>query len=344
MSGDFVQRGEGASQDKSVRAKNAIASGADIVLEIPFPFSSLGAEGFCRAGVDVLSQSGLCSKLVFGSESADGALLAQTAMYMDKSFDKRVRELQKLDKSLSYARARSACVEKELGEKHSVLLQNPNDILAIEYIKANFALEKDRQLGIIPIKRTTPRGGRDENFASSSYIRKCIGETASVADCRSFLPENYCFDGYFGDFEDFYKALCLGLMLKTPKQLSEIAEIPKGVEYALAAGVQKAKDYDELFDMLKTKTLTDAKIRRMLLFAFLGVTKEMAKERVAYTRVLAISETGGKMLKKYRDDSKIPVAVRLGEIKGNENAQRQLDYSLLCGRILEKCRKSVSLI
>ena len=344
MSGDFVQRGEPASQDKMVRAKNAISSGADIVLEIPFPFSCLGAEGFCSAGVDILALSGLCSDIVFGSECGDAELLKKTAEHMDESFLHRVKEFQKTDKSLSYARARSVLTEKELGKKYAELLEKPNDILGVEYIKAILSLDEDIRLGFIPVKRTTPRGSHDETFASSSFIRKSIEQQRPMEEYRKFLPENYDFDRFYGGFEDFYKALCATIMLKTDRQLSEIAEIPKGVEFSVLKSAQKASDYNEFFEMLKTKTLTDAKIRRMLLFAFLGVTKEMAKERVAYTRVLAISETGGKMLKKYRDDRRIPLAVRLGDVKDNPVAQRQLDYSLLCGRVLEKCRKYVSLI
>ena len=67
MSGDFVQRGEAAFQDKHIRARNAVANGADIVLEIPFPFSSFGAEGFASAGISILENSGLCSSFGFGS-------------------------------------------------------------------------------------------------------------------------------------------------------------------------------------------------------------------------------------------------------------------------------------
>ena len=40
MSGRFVQRGEAALADPYLRAEMALAGGADLVLELPFPWSA----------------------------------------------------------------------------------------------------------------------------------------------------------------------------------------------------------------------------------------------------------------------------------------------------------------
>ena len=69
MSGNFVQRGEFAVFDKFERAKAAIEAGADLVIEIPTLSSTLSAQGFAKAGVDILEKTGICTALVFGSES-----------------------------------------------------------------------------------------------------------------------------------------------------------------------------------------------------------------------------------------------------------------------------------
>ena len=102
MSGNFVQRAEPSFQDKIIRAENAVKNGADIVLEIPFPFSSMSAEGFAMAGVSILENSGLCSSFGFGSECADEEKLSKVAKVLDKSFHKKVLELQKTNPSLAY--------------------------------------------------------------------------------------------------------------------------------------------------------------------------------------------------------------------------------------------------
>lgn len=335
MSGDFVQRGECAFQDKNARAKNAVMNGADVVLEIPFPFSSFGAEGFARAGIAVLENSGLCSSFGFGSECADVGKLSEVASVLDEDLYSQTLALQKSRPSLSYASARQKLVEQKLSAEHAAVLTTPNDILAVEYIKAN------KTLCPIAVKRETPRGGHDERFASSSYIRKIIGETKQNNSASEWLPENYCFDGIYETDAAFYNHVLVSLMQKSPEELSDIAEIGGGCEYAIVKNAVKAKSFDELCSLLSSKTLTDAKIRRMLLFAFFGVTKETAKQIPLYTQVLAVSETGRRMLKEYRDDRKMIVASRISEIKRNEAALSQYCFSRRAGEVADKCRKLV---
>ena len=78
MSGNFTQRGELAMFDKYTRAKTAVLGGADLVFELPFPYSSLSAEGFATAGVHILSSLGI-RNISFGSECADKQLLCTAA-------------------------------------------------------------------------------------------------------------------------------------------------------------------------------------------------------------------------------------------------------------------------
>lgn len=333
MSGDFVQRGECAFQDKNARARNAVMNGADVVLEIPFPFSSFGAEGFARAGIAVLENSGLCSSFGFGSECADVGKLSEVASVLDEDFYLQTVALQKNMPSLSYALARQNLVEQKLSAEHAAVLTTPNDILAVEYIKAN------KSLCPVAVKRETPRGGHDERFASSSYIRKIISETKQNDSASEWLPENYCFDGIYEGDVAFYNHVLVSLMQKSPEELSDIAEIGGGCEYAIVRNAVKAKSFDELCSLLSSKTLTDAKIRRMLLFAFFGVTKETAKQSPFYTQVLAVSETGRRMLKEYRDDRKMIVASRISEIKQNEAAFSQYSFSRRAREVADKCRK-----
>ena len=53
MSGNFVQRGYPAIVDKALRAKAAIACGADLVLELPITACLSSAEGFAAQGVEI---------------------------------------------------------------------------------------------------------------------------------------------------------------------------------------------------------------------------------------------------------------------------------------------------
>ena len=333
MSGDFVQRGEPSFQDKRERAENAVKNGADIVLEIPFPFSSLGAEGFAKAGVSILENSGLCSSFAFGSECADVEKLKRIACLATSDFHKRVICLQKENPSIGYAAAREKLIANELGEEYAEIIRKPNDILGVEYLKAN------KSMVPIAIKRTTPRGGFDDNFASSSYIRKNLSDTDERDFVLSCMPKDCCLEKVYASDEAFYKHVLLSLMQKNPLVLSDVAEVAKGSEHSIVKNAKKAENFYELCSLLSSKTMTDAKIRRMLLFSFFGVTKKMAKTTPLYTEVLATSENGRKMLKKYAEDRKIIVASRVAEIKKDKEAFEQYEFSRLSGEILAKCRR-----
>lgn len=333
MSGDFTQRGEPAFQDKHIRAENAVKNGADIVIEIPFPFCSLSAEGFARAGISILENSGLCDSFAFGSECADTDKLSAVARLLDEDFHKRVIGMQKECSNLSYASARQELVLRELGSGYTDLLNNPNDILGIEYFKAN------KKLCPIAIKRETPRGGYDENFVSSSYIRKNLFDEENGTVARNGLANDVSLDGIYDDNELFYKHLLLSLAQKSPRSLRGIAEVPSGSEYSIVKSAVKAQNYEELCTLLASKTFTDAKVRRMLLFSLFSVTKEMASSAPLYTQVLASSDLGKKMLKKYAEERQIIVASRVSQIKESKEALAQYEFSRLASLVVEKCRK-----
>lgn len=334
MSGSFVQRGEGAFQDKRVRAQNAVSSGADIVLELPFPYSSMSAEGFAKSALYILENSGLCSDFAFGSECAEVEKLQKTAAVLTKDFHKRVVAAQKNEPNLSYASCRQRLIEAELGREYSSLVKNPNDILAIEYIRAN------KTLNPIAIKRSTPREGFDESFASSSYIRSFLFDEERRAHALEKLPDLYDFSGIYDRDEGFKSFMLLSLMAKKPSELCGVLEVQKGSEYALIDCARKAKSFDELLSLLASKTHTDAKIRRMILFSVFGVDKKLAQTVPLYSEILAASDLGKKMLKKYKGDRNILLASRVQDIKKNPAAKEQYDFSRLCEEIYKKSRLS----
>ena len=135
MSGDFVQRGEAAVFDKFARAEAACRCGADLVVELPLPWCLSSAEGFAFGSVSLLSALG-CDTLSFGSESADTLALRSLAAFLSgKEAQDRIHALMDADETLSFARARQLAAAEALGDA-AALLSNPNDILAVEYLKA----------------------------------------------------------------------------------------------------------------------------------------------------------------------------------------------------------------
>lgn len=328
MSGNFVQRGEASCTDKKSRAHSAVKNGADIVLEIPFPYCSMTAERFAKAGVDILAKSSLCSHIAFGSECADVLKLEKIAVFLlDDQAKLSIQVYQSNNPNSSYAVARSEVVKAALGEEFSRILSNPNDILAIEYIKAI----KSENYNLIPvaIKRTVDRC--DENkgeFASSSYIRTLLAQ-GKQPEASGFVPDGTDL-AEFVQNHAFYEVIHASFTTRTPEQLANICEISGGLEYAIISAAKNSHNYAEMLENLRSKTLTDAKIRRMLLFGFFGLTKQLANEPVMYTQILACSENEHalELLRKARKEKQIILARRISEIRKDTDAFKQFKFCL----------------
>ena len=340
MSGSFVQRGSAAFMDKNIRAREAVKGGADIVLEIPFPYSSMTAEKFARAGVTVLSKSGMCSHLLFGSECADTEKLRKIAeLLADADTDKSIQVYQVEDKSISYAKARSLFVKEKLGEEFAKILANPNDILGIEYIKA--IIETDSKLIPVALKRSVDRSeGVKGGFASSSFVRELV-KNGDAEKAYEYVP---CGDilSEFTDTSGFERLIHLSLMAKNPEDLTDICEISDGLGFALVKAARTSESYGEMLEKLKSKTLTDAKIRRMVLFAFFGVKKSFMTADVPYTFVLAMADNdkAKQLMRICRKQKEITVAQKIGALKKDDYSESLYNLSRNAERILELSTKN----
>jgi predicted nucleotidyltransferase len=144
MSGPFVQRGDPAQFDKYLRAEAAVRNGADLVLELPFAYSATGAENFARGGVRLLAGMHMIDAIAFGSESA--ALEPMKALAKELAFENGELSAQiqsGMAEGISYPAARHAAVKAVLGEEAAALIEKPNDILAVEYLKQISLLETE---------------------------------------------------------------------------------------------------------------------------------------------------------------------------------------------------------
>ncbi|MBQ7895320.1 MAG: nucleotidyltransferase family protein, partial [Oscillospiraceae bacterium] len=144
MSGDFVQRGECAVYSKFARAEAACKSGADLVIELPLPWALSSAEGFARGAVGLLNSLGV-SHLSFGSETGEIEPLDKIARcLLDPAVTYDTKLLMDREGSLSFPAARQRVIETRIGEL-SRQLEMPNNILAVEYLKALYELRSEMQ-------------------------------------------------------------------------------------------------------------------------------------------------------------------------------------------------------
>ena len=292
MSGNFVQRGAPAIFHKSLRAQAALMSGADLVLELPITYALSSAEGFAAGGVKILSS--FCDALCFGTETGDFDSLTATAKtLLSSEFKGALRE--QLDKGLSFPAARAAALKE-----HAELLQRPNDILAVEYCKAILA-QKSTMLPM-PILRqgdyhdTVP----DTKNPSATAIRNLL---QNGDDCHDFIPENA--RSIFNDAPMYSLAAGERAVLTRLRCMTddEFEALPHGSEGLWRKFMHACRSCDSIEGIIadtKSKRYTRTRIDRMLICAYLGITKEILEQPAPYTRVLALNDTGRSVLKQAR--------------------------------------------
>ncbi len=326
MSGNFVQRGEYAVCDKRIRAGTATDAGADLVLSLPFPWSSATAELFAKGAISIADSLGCVDAIGFGSECGDIDLLSECADFLVNSDRNSIADIQKNDPRLSFAQARSILAKSVLGERAYEAFARPNDILAIEYLKALKLLDTS----VIPYTVKREEASHDgsifsEYICSSSKIRELI-KNHNQKDVSPFVPWNAdeLSDAFVSVNKQAYFNFLRGAVLsREPDKLSDFAENGGGFEYALYREMLVAKDYDELVDRLGSRHLTDAKIRRALMFTALGVKKEVFTDIPQFTEVLSCTDIGKEVLKICRKTSRITILSKTANIRNADDKAKE---------------------
>ena len=319
MSGNYVQRGGVAITDKGIRAKCAVLSGVNLVLELPFPFSMASAEYFARAAVHILTQIGCVDYISFGSESGSVDDLARAAEIMlSDEFLKKLDDLSKSSdtRKLGHA-ALCELALRALGGDDTVSL-TPNNILAIEYIKAVISLKSD--LKIHTVKRAFSSFS-DETFVngniqSATAIRKSIQEKdISALEYIPNITKNTILEAIStGDFpcdnERLSTAVIASLRLNLPSYFDDVHDTNGGLYNRLRDLSFKANTIESLICAAESKNFTKARIRRSLFYSLLGVTSSQLKDLPAYTQLLASDTRGRAMLKTIGKRSDFPVLTK----------------------------------
>jgi len=353
MSGCFVQRGEAAIADPYLRALTALAGGADLVLELPFPWSAAGAEDFALAGVRLLTRLGVDS-LTFGSECGDRELLSYAARAADDpAFGEVYASLCRrgMGTAAAYTEALGQMAEA-LGTSLPAGFPSSNDLLGIAYLRA---LERVKQeSGHAPSPRSVPRlgsGYREDTLTEGAYpsataLRALLREAAYDPAALAEIPHGSMPDGARdilqgaldrGDLPlagerllSFYHPL---YRLKSPGELEGLAEWGGGLAGHICRHARETATPDAFFEALRTKQYTDGRLRRALLFGAVGVTEADLEAPPAYTTVLAANPRGRAFLKAWRKASRdIPPGVEVVTKPADAPAGRQrLLGELACG-------------
>lgn len=318
MSGDFVQRGEAAVFSKFARAEAACRVGASLVLELPLPWCLSSAEGFAEGAVSLLAAVG-CTHLSFGSESGDVETLQTLAREILAPDTQReiTAQLQR-SPELSYAMARERVLTEKLGECGSLLSQ-PNNILAVEYLKAIYK----NAYPITPVTVKRIGSGHDkageQGPKSASELR---GLMETGADISEYIPEAalsvYRRERAAGRVQD--KAVLETALLSRLRMLDRAVyeSLPDGGDGAgarLWKAVREESTLEDIAQTARTKRYPLARMRRMLLCAALGVRAEYTKTLPPYARVLAADSAGCAYLREIDGKSAVPALTKPAAVR-----------------------------
>ena len=298
MSGNFVQRGAPAIFQKSLRAKAAIACGADLVLELPVTYALSSAEGFAAGGVKILS--GFCDYLCFGTETGkEESLMATARALLSPAFSAALR--QHLDQGLSFPAARAAA----LGEDAS-LLANPNDILGVEYCKA--ILAQNSSMKIFPILRQGCYHDTvaDHENPSATAVRQLLQDKQ---DWNAYVPQS-AWDIFAGaSVHTLYageRAILSRLRTMSDAEFEALPYGSEGLWRKFMHACRSCDSIDSIIAATKSKRYTYTRISRMLMCAYLGISREILETPAPYTRVLAFNDAGRTVLKSARLSGNFP--------------------------------------
>ena len=336
MSGNFVQRGDFALVRKHARAKAAVASGVDLVLELPLPWAVASAERFADGGVQALEATGVVTHMAFGSECGDASALERVAgCLLSSEYEEALRG--RLGEGASYAACRQAAVEQLLGSADAAILESPNNILGVEYCKALLRRKSD----IRPL--TVSRAGAgyhdvsaEQELPSATSIRALLtqGEReAALERMPEAMRTAYEAEERCGRAPVF-RERCERAMLARLRSMSEadfaaLDEGNEGLYRRLYEASRKATSVEELLDLAKTKRYAYTRLQRMVLWAYLGLCPSEFPAEEPYLRVLAANSRGREVLARMRKTASLPVLTKSADVRQlSAEAQRLFELEV----------------
>ena len=318
MSGSFTQRGDAAVLSKYERAEIAVRCGADLVLELPFPYSSAPAEIFGAAGVRIADSLGCVDELCFGSETGDiSALCALSDRLSEACFREALSAYLEKNPSQSYRTAIGRVYREVYGEDFPS--DGSNDILSLSYLSALRALHSD----IIPVAITRKGenyNGGGEGFASATTIRRLMKSEDWESVSRSAPREtaekllSASKEGSLADSDKLFPMFAALTRTRNEDICNGLYDIPRDLAARLWKYGREARSMEEFLSLAVSKNDSSSRVRRAMLTVLMDVKKSGVGE-VPYTTVLAANEPGRGILSNLRKTASIPLITKPADAK-----------------------------
>ena len=351
ITGSFAQRGQTSIVDKWHKAEMALDNGIDLVLELPAVYGISSAENFAEGAIKIFDSLKIVDTISFGAETTNTSALNAIANVLYEEPKEYLSILRhELQKGLSFPKARENAVLMYLNSARSFsnILNSPNNILAIEYLKA---LRKYRS-HIIPTCITRQGTGYNEQnisgcFASATAIRELV-EKNKISELRRVIPDesfNILYEQMQNghtvtNLKKFEKEIIYTLRKMTLEEISNLADVSEGLEYLLKRAANSCNTLNEFINIVKTKRYTQTRLQRILLYALLGITKTDIKNsyRISpYIRVLGFNTRGKYLLSEIcRINPYLPVITsvkKFMETSRNKTLKSMLEKDILATNI-----------
>ncbi|MBY7143739.1 nucleotidyltransferase [Virgibacillus sp. NKC19-3] len=358
MSGSFLQRGEPAIIDKFYRARAALQSGVDIVLELPYPYAVQSSDNFAAGAVHTLHQIGV-SSINFGSESGNiSHFITSYKTFKEKETIFKQKLKSQLDQGVSFPEA-SRSAYQQIGLTSGTMdLAKPNNILGFSYVKT--ILENNLPIQPLTTQRTNS-GYHDQtitnSIASATSIRKTLFEngiiTSKVAKTIPSVTyrqlEQYKSEATsWHTWEKYFPLIHYRVMTMTPKDLAAISGVDEGLEYRIKKTAKHATSFTTWMEAIKTKRYTWTRLQRMFVHILTNTTKNEMKDMlespcVPYIRLLGLNQTGRSYINQMRKKVDVPIIDKLSRnthvMLTNEEKVSDAYYSILPPRQKNQLRK-----
>ena len=327
MSGNWTQRGAPAIAEKHLRAKLALLGGADLVLELPTVWAASTAESFARGGVALLEGTGVVTHICFGSECGDVGRLRQVAQCLDSPvYHAGLRRF--LDEGMPFAACRQAAVEGLLGEDLASLLSTPNSNLGVEYLRSLNALNSKIEPFTVRRQGALHGEGPKDGCASGSWLRALLREDRWEETAPYLLPGEgeLLAASPLADFRLAERAVLARLRTMTEDDWTALPDSgeAEGLPQRLARAGQSCASLEEFFELAKTKRYPRARLDRLVLWAFLGLTAADIPKSPPYLRVLGFHERGREVLREMKDRAALPILTKPAHARELDEPGRHL--------------------
>lgn len=310
ISGNFTQRGEPSIVNKWMKTYMALCGGANLVIELPVEYSISSAENFASGAVKILSSIGIVDNISFGAECDDLATLNNIAnvIYAEPPEYKNILT-HELARGVSFPVAREKAIMMYLNDikRYANVLSNPNNILAIEYLKAIKTQKSKLKPILVKREKVYYNDTRIvDDFASATAIREMMkkkeySQIHKVVPRSTYkiLGEEFKKGKIILGLEKYEKEIIYKLRTMNIAEIADLPDVSEGLEYCIKKAADNYNNLNELISNIKSKRYTQTRIQRILIYALLGINKkdiEISRKITPYVRVLGFDEKGKKML------------------------------------------------